>query len=117
MDFKEELQYSLLWNLVMESPVLSGNMQSMISLGYGNDGYEVIIQAPFYDEKKWRKEGLIVHTGANKNGITDYAESVNDFGAFGSHNKSEKWANRVINGCCEILAKKYGGTVSKRLPE
>ena len=117
MDLKEELQYSLLWNLVMESPVLSGNMQSMISLGYGNDGYEVIIEAPFYDMKKWQKQGIIVHTGANKNGITDYAYEVNEFGAFGRHNKSEHWANRVINTCCEEIAKKYGGEVTKRLAE
>lgn len=117
MDIKEELQYSLLWNLVMESPVLSGNMQSFIHLGYGNDGYEIMIEAPFYDAKRWQKDKVIVHTGANKNGVTDYALSVNEVGAFGSHNKSEHWANRVINQCCEEIAKKYHGKVEKRLVE
>ena len=117
MEIKEELQNSLLWNLVMDSPILSGNMQAMISLGYGNDGYEVIIQAPFYDNEKWKKDHVIVHTGASKNGITDYAYEVNEFGAFGSHNKSEHWANRTINTVCQEIATKYNMKVVGRLPE
>ena len=117
MDIKEELQYALLWHLVNESPVLSGNMQSMIQLGYGNDGYEIKIPAPFYDATKWKKDKVIVHTGAVIGGLTDYAYSVNEFGAFGTHNKSEHWVNRVLNRICEEVAKKYGGTVEVRLSE
>ena len=119
MDLEEIKDYtrsSLFYNLVMESPILSGNMQSMISMGYGNDGYEVIIEAPFYDFKKWEKEGVIVHTGESFNGKTDYAYDVNEFGAFGRHNKSEHWVNRVINVICHDVAVKFNGVVEGELP-
>ena len=63
----EELQLMIYYNLVLESPVLSGNMQNMIdSLGlYGldpvNNESRILITAPSYDTKKWRKEQVIVH--------------------------------------------------------
>lgn len=117
MDFsniKEELQYKLLYELIMQSPVLSGNMQYHIQLGYEDD-YVIKIEAPFYDMKEFKKKGVIVHTGKSVNGVTDYANWVNEAGGFGSHNKSEHWVNRVINECCNIIAKKYGAIVEGEL--
>ena len=114
---KEYLQNLIFWHLVMESPVLSGNMQSFIQLGGIDTDYAILIQAPFYDMKKWKKEGVIVHTGDVKKGKEHYAEWVNELGAFGRHNKSEHWVNRVLNRCCEEFARKYDGKVVKLLNE
>ena len=116
-EIKEELQLMLNWNLVMEAPILSGNMQSFIQLGGIDTNYAILIQAPFYDMKKWRKQGIIVHTGENKKGYEHYADWVNQAGGFGRHNRSEGWVNRVCNRCAEEIAQKYGGKVIKRLPE
>lgn len=112
MTVAEELKYNLYYQLVMQSPVLSGNMQMMISaLGLNgldpmNNEERILITAPSYDDKKWRKEGVIVHTYKY-----DYANTVNEVGAFGSHNKSEHWVNRVINEVCDEIARKYNGKV------
>lgn len=114
----EELQLMIYYNLVLQSPVLSGNMQNMIdALGlYGldpvNDESRILITAPTYDMKKWKKEGVIIHDFRY-----NYAESVNEEGAFGRHNSSEHWVNRVINRCCDEFARKHGGRVEKYLPE
>lgn len=114
----EELQALIYYNLVLESPVLSGNMQNMIdSLGlFGldpvNGESRILITAPSYDMKKWKKEGVIVHDYK-----FNYANAVNESGGFGTHNDSEHWVNRVINRCCEEFARKYGGRVEKYLPE
>lgn len=116
-EIKEELQLKLNWELIMNSPILSGNMQSFIQLGGIDTNYAILIQAPFYDAKKWNKERIIVHTGEIKDGYEHYAEWVNEAGGFGSHNKSENWVNRVCNMCAEEFAQKHGAKVIKRLPE
>lgn len=114
MDIKEvenELKQHLYWNLVMQSPVLSGNMQNFISgMGLQMDG--ILITAPSYDSKKWRKEKVIVI-----NNRFNYAHSVNEVGGFGTHNKSEHWVNRVVNQCCDLIANKYHAKVIGRLEE
>jgi len=114
-DLQEKLQFMLFYNLVMQSPVLSGSMQSHIQLGYGNDGFQIVIDAPFYDMKEWQKNKKLVYTGKNINGVTAYANMVNESGGFGRHNKSEHWVNRVINDCCNILASEIGGEVINEL--
>lgn len=114
-DIKDVTRSSLLWSLVISSPVLSGNMQMNIQMGYGNDGYEIVIEAPFYDFNRWKKEGTIVYTGESKKGFTDYAYWVNEAGGFGSHNKSEGWVNRAIMFVCEDIASRFGGVVEGSL--
>ena len=114
MDIKEiqdELKQLIYYNLVMESPVLSGNMQNFIS-GMGLQMDAILITAPSYDMKRWRKEKVIVHDGKY-----NYAHWVNEMGAFGRHNKSEHWVNRVVNMCCDLIAQKYNAKVTVRLPE
>lgn len=113
MEIKESLVYNILYNLTMSSPVLSGNMQSFIHLNEFGDG--VIIEAPYYDGKLFREKQVIVHTGKTYRGHTDYAYDVNAYGAFGSHNKSEGWVNRVLNETCAEVAARYGGKVIKKL--
>ena len=118
MDYKEIEEYarsSLFWNLIKESPILSGSMQYHIQMGYGNDGYEIIIEAPFYDMKKWQKDKTLVYTGESHNGVTDYALSVNEAGGFGRHNASEGWVNRCVNYVCRDVAQKYNGVVEGEL--
>lgn len=116
LDFQK--LYSLLYGtLVMESPVLSGNMQSLIQLGYiGSTEANIIIEAPFYDMKLWKDKKVVVHTGKNKKGKTDYASSVNAVGGFGSHNKSENWVNRVCYDVCKVIAEEIGAEVINKLP-
>jgi len=114
---EEKIQLLCFYNLIIQSPVLSGNMQSMIKLGYTGDGFAIMIDAPFYDQKEFRKNGNIVHTGeVKKGGIIAYANWVNEVGAFGRHNKSEHWVNRVLNDCCMIIAASIGATVINELP-
>lgn len=111
----DELYYSIFYNLVLNSPVLSGNMQMFIQQTY--PGKEITIQAPFYDMKEWKRTGAIVHTGKSINGFTNYAYWVNEAGGFGTHNQSEKWVNRIINLCAIEFAAKIGGRVEKYLDE
>lgn len=113
---KDTLISSIYWNLIMQSPILSGNMQSFIQLDYIPEPV-VKIAAPFYDGRLWKDKHIIVHTGESHNGYTNYAEAVNEVGAFGRHNQSEHWVNRVINQCCEEIAKEIGGVVTTRLPD
>ncbi len=108
----EKLHALLFSNLIMQSPVLSGNMQSLIQTGLQGGSYrEIIIDAPYYDMKKWQKEKVIVHTGEVKNGQTAYAEDVNLRGAFGRHNKSEGWVNRAVKEVVETIANEIGAQV------
>ena len=95
-------------NLVMSSPVLSGNMKSFIKTG--SDG-TIVIDAPFYDMRKWEKDKVVVHTGETINGRTAYAEWVNRLGAFGRHNKSERWVNRAILEVVQAIANEIGAEV------
>lgn len=114
-EIKEFAKNALYYNLVLESPVLSGSMQYHIQQGYGADGYEIIIEAPFYDGKRWEKDHVLVYTGETHNGKTDYAFDVNEYGAFFRHNKSEHWVNRVINAVCNNIAQKFNGIVEGEL--
>lgn len=115
-NLEQEIQALCFYNLIVNSPILSGSMQAHIQLGYGNSGFQIVIDAPFYDMKEWEKNKRLVYTGANKNGITAYAKWVNDVGAFGRHNKSEHWVNRVLNDSCTVIANKIGATVINGLP-
>lgn len=89
------------------SPILSGNMVREIlnaEIVEIND-HEITfcINAPFYDLKKWKETGAIVPAPAPKkwSSFTDYAMWVNDSGAFGTHNASMHWVNRV----CDMVAR------------
>lgn len=111
-DIVEKLHALLFSNLIMQSPVLSGNMQSMIQVGLqGSATREIIIDAPFYDARKWNKEKVVVHTGEIIHGRSAYAEWVNDYGAFFTHNKSEGWVNRAIKEVVEAIANEIGALV------
>jgi hypothetical protein len=113
----EQLQSLIFTKLLNDSPVMSGNMQMHISMGLsGFSNAEVVIEAPFYDLKKWKKTGAIIPTRENKKGMTDYAYWVNKLGAFGTHNKSERWINRSIYEMCLEYANTIGATVINKLP-
>lgn len=109
---QEKIHSLLSSNLIFQSPVLSGNMKAHIKQ---NGEYEIIIEAPFYDMAKWRKENVIVHTGQRIYGKTDYAEWVNKIGAFGTHNKSEHWVNDTILGVVGVIAQEIGADVINEL--
>lgn len=112
----EELSSLLLADLVMQSPRLSGNMKDHIKIvEFGEHTVKIEISAEFYDTKIWRKNGAIVFTGDNYNGITDYPMWVNKEGAFGKHNESEHWVNRTCNDVCSIIANEYNGEVRNEL--
>ena len=108
----ERLHALLFSNLIMQSPVLSGNMQSMIQVGLqGSATREIIIDAPYYDAKQWYKNKTVVHTGQTVNGKTAYAYDVNKYGAFGRHNQSEGWVNRAIKEVVDVIANEIGAQV------
>lgn len=108
----EKLHALLFSNLIMQSPVLSGNMQSMIQIGLqGSATREIIIDAPYYDVKKWYKDKVVIHTGEIIDGKSAYAEDVNLSGAFGRHNKSEGWVNRAIKEVVETIANEIGAQI------
>lgn len=111
-DIKEKLHSLLLSNLTFTSPVLSGNMKAHIK---ENGDREIVIEAPFYDLKKWRETGNIIYTGKEIYGKTDYAEWVNKFGAFGRHNKSEHWVNDTILSVVTIIASEIGAEIINEL--
>lgn len=103
-------------DLVIESPVMSGNMKAHIDIGkVSDDEIEIIISAPFYDVEKWKKTGRIEYTRESKNGVTDYANWVNEMGGFGRHNSSEHWVNRVLYECSQAIANECGGEVINEL--
>ena len=108
-----EMMHSLLYNvLIMESPVLSGSMKSMIQTGMDEPSTrEIVIDAPFYDVKRWEKDNTIVYTGDVILGRTAYAEWVNRLGGFATHNKSEKWVNRAIHEVVDAIANQIGAEV------
>ena len=109
MDNIVEKLHSLLYTvLTLESPVLSGNMKMHIK---SPNEREIVIDAPFYDMKKWEKDKIIVHTGEIIDGRTAYAEWCNRLGAFNSHNKSEKWVNRAVLEAAYAIANEIGATV------
>ena len=106
----EELQMlSTLVKMYLEdlSPILSGNMAREIMLAelveIKDNEITFCINAPFYDMKKWRETGTIIHTGKKYGDISDYADIVNQMGAFGKHNKSEHWVNRAVNQAASYM--------------
>ena len=115
-DTVEKMTALLFGTLITSSPVLSGNMQSLIQISrFGINECEIMIDAPFYDTKKWRKDNVIVHTGETIHGKTAYAEWVNKSGGFGTHNKSEKWVNRACVEVAQIIANEIGAVVVNEL--
>ena len=113
----EGLQSLTFMNLVNKSPILSGNMQMNIQCGLTTSSEcQIVIEAPFYDMKKWKKDGTIIRTGEDRKGKTDYAYWVNELGGFASHNASEHWVNRCIYEAVTEYANMIGATVINRLP-
>jgi len=104
----QKMQNLLFSKLLLDSPVLSGNMKMNIK---SNSEREIIIDAPFYDIGKWQETGMIIHTGQTIKGRTAYAEWVNRLGAFGTHNKSEGWVNRSILEVATIIANEIGAEI------
>lgn len=104
----QELTTLAYTKLVLESPILSGNMQHHIKMeSIGSNEAKISISAPSYDITKWRKTGQIVHDGKY-----DYAISVNNVGAFnGRSKKSQFWVNRSLATTCEIIGKLYNAEV------
>ena len=112
----EKMTSLLFAALVTSSPVLSGNMKQNVQITrYGINECEIMIDAPFYDMKKWQKDKAIIHTGDTINGKTSYAEWVNKFGGFGTHNKSEHWVNRACVEIAQIIANEIGAEVINEL--
>ena len=116
MNDAEKLYALVFYNLYCQSPVLSGNMLSLIqtSEAYGSE-FVIMIDAPFYDMKEWQKNKQVVHTNKTVDGKTAYAQWVNDIGAFGTHNKSMHWVNRVCVGAAITLANEIGAEVINEL--
>lgn len=107
----EELVLLVFNCLRMDCPVLSGNMQQHIDIEtIGNRYTKIVVSGPSYDQKTFRKTGQIVLTNEY-----DYAIAVNSMGAFGKHNKSEKWVNRSLLRTCQVVAGGYGAKVIDRL--
>ncbi len=112
----EKLTALLFGTLIINSPVMSGNMKSLIQITrYGLNECEIMIDAPFYDIPRWKKDKTIIHTGETINGKQAYAEWVNKAGGFGTHNKSEHWANRTCVEVAKIIANQIGATVINEL--
>ena len=113
---EQQLQFLCFYNLLINCPILSGSMKKHVELGFDGNNLQIVIDAPFYDMKQWKKTGQIIYTGAVKNGFTAYAYWVNEVGAFGRHNKSEHWVNRALNEACLIMANQIGAVVINGLP-
>ena len=107
----EKIHVLLFNNLLMSSPILSGNMKSNIKQEVLTDGTQIIIDAPFYDFKTWVDTGAIVQTGEIIDGQLAYAYDVNQYGGFGTHNKSEGWVNRAILQVVRTIANEIGAEV------
>lgn len=115
-DTVEKLTSLLFATLITASPVLSGNMKSFIQIAsYGEDESSILIDAPFYDMKKWKKDGVVIHTGGVVDGRTAYADWVNESGGFATHNKSMHWVNRACVEVAKIIASEIGATVINEL--
>ena len=108
----EKIHTLLLSNLQFNSPVLSGNMKAHIK---ENGDREIVIEAPFYDIKKWRETGAIVLTNKVIYGKTDYAVWVNQLGGFATHNKSQHWVNDTILSVVNTIANEIGAEIINEL--
>jgi len=94
-------------NLIINSPVMSGNMQSRImSRKKDNRTFEIEITAPNYDIAHWQKTDQIVIIGDY-----DYAASVNALGAFGGRStKSKHWVNKTVINTIKTISALYVNT-------
>lgn len=113
MDAKEVAMYQelivLIYStLLIDCPVMSGNMQHHIEWEeVGKDFARIVIKAPSYDIKEWMRTGNIEHDGKY-----DYAVSVNEVGAFnGRSKKSQHWVDKAVKKACETIAGLYGAEV------
>lgn len=97
--------------LRFQSPVMSGNTKAGISLySMGESEITLVVDAPSYDLKKWRDEGVIMHDGRY-----NYADSVNKYGGFFRRNKSMHWANRACFDAARCMASEIGAEVINEL--
>lgn len=94
--------------LLLDCPVMSGNMQHHIEHEeVGSDFTRISISGPSYDIKKWRTTGEIEYDGEY-----DYAVSVNNVGAFnGRSTKSKHWVQKALLKACNAVASAYGAEV------
>lgn len=104
----EELTALVFTSLVIDCPVLSGNMQHHIKYDkIENTSAEIVVEAPSYNVSKWAKTGVIEYTGDY-----DYAVSVNNLGAFGGKStKSKHWANKSVVKASRAIAGVYDAEV------
>lgn len=115
----EKLYNSAQIHLKIYCPIMSGNMYEHIKDGdIGENEKTIVIEAPIYDVNIWEKTGKRVLTYKSIFGYftSDYAVAVNEVGAFGTHNKSEHWANRALKQACDIIASEIGAEVICELP-
>lgn len=96
--------------LEVQAPILSSNLFRCITkaqlVNVSDNEITFCIDAPFYDMKLWKEKGVIVHTNASPKkwpDITDYAMWLNDAGAFGTHNRSMHWVNRVCYAAAHVI--------------
>ena len=95
-------------SLLLNCPVLSGNMKANVQIEDIESNFaRISISAPSYDISKWKKTGIIEHDGKY-----DYAISVNEVGAFGGKStKSKHWVNKTIVNACRIIGSLYNAEV------
>lgn len=114
-----EKLYSLLnEDLYLSCPVLSGNMRNHIDLNTvqpGDKEITIVISAPFYDMKEFKKSGQVKYTNKVVDGRTDYAQWVNDLGPFGRPGRSQHWVNRTCYDVASAIANEVGGVVINEL--
>lgn len=101
----EQLASLIATNLIIDCPILSGNMQSSIKFKDYIEGKATIeISGKSYNISKWEETGKIEYTGEY-----DYAISVNKVGAFGGKSKKSKhWANKSVVNSVKQLASVFG---------
>ena len=104
----QELTMLVFTTLLIDCPVMSGNMQHHIEYEeVGSDFTRIAVSGPSYDITQWKKTGEI-----ELDGRYDYAISVNEVGAFGGRSrKSKHWANRAIAKACRAIASSYNAEV------
>lgn len=104
----QELVSLVYSTLLLDCPVMSGNMQHHIEHEeVGVNFTRISVSGPSYDINKWRTTGNIEY-----NGKYDYAVSVNSVGAFGGRSKKSKhWANKSIVKACRAVASSHGAEV------
>lgn len=106
-----------IYNLVVtalraNAPVMSGNTRDSIRVDISSGNKLVIVIDPkFYDISTWKSSGVIIPSSDIRSGLLSYAESVNNNGAFGTHNSSQGWIKRVCQECTKNIASEIGAIV------